>query len=159
MTKYTIKPIRTTLIRAWEYARGKREDYLEKLTRFSKYVALSIRRRLGANFFTIERIRENGYSEIAAILEKKGIKSIKFDVSCYNKPLPLKKTDRIVAASVRAIIRHLATYGIQKETQKGYIDYHLGDDNWLKGDFTIEASEESSVTVSLEVRKLNPLRN
>ncbi len=159
MTKYTIRPIRTMIKRGWEYTRVKRDDYLENLTRFSKFVRPMLHYGTKTRSLTIGEISRNGYSEIAKILEGKKIKSITFDIDYFNKPLPLKKTDRIIAASVRAIIRHLATYGIQKETQKGFIEYHLGYDNWLRSDFSIEASQGSSVTVSLGVGKHKPLRD
>lgn len=153
MIKYTITPIRTMRKRGWEYARGKRHDYLEKLSRFSKYVTLLIRDGLGAKF-TTEEISKKHYLDIAAILKKKDVESIKFDISYCNGSLPLKKTDRIIAASVRAIIRHLATHGIQKDTQNGHIKYRLRGDKWLRSDFTIETSKEFLVTVKLALTRL-----
>ncbi len=159
MTKYTITPIRTTMKRGWQYLRGKSEDYLENLTSFSKYARTSIRSNLGKKTLTTEEIRGNGYSDIAIILGQKNIKSIKFEVDYCREDRLTNKTDRIMAASIRAVFRHLATYGIQKNTQNGYIDYHLGEDNWLRSDFTIEASEGSSLIVSLDIGKLKPPHN
>lgn len=156
--KYTITPIRTTLRRGFGHLLGLRNDYLKGLSLFSKDLMRSLRYDTPSPSITIktEEIATTGYPGIAKALEQKGIETISFTL-VLRPYLPKWKTERIIAASVRTAIRHLATHGAKTGKEQGYLDYFLGEKRSLCNTITIEATDPSSPTVNFEVFEAKPL--
>lgn len=159
----TITPLRTEIRRGLEHSLALRKDYLKGLSKFSITVISLDFRGENREKITTDEISKLGFGEIARILERKGIKSIEFLIDNRTVFHRRKSYEKLVASSVRAAIRHLATYGNKEGLQRGFIDRRLSPDDesgvllmniFISSEIKIEAANESSVKVSFEIFEL-----
>jgi hypothetical protein len=161
--RLTVYPLLTKIRRGLGHSLTLRKDYLKGLSSFSTNVISSHGRGKTNKTVTIEDISEQGFPEIARILEKKRIKSIEFMVDNRTYFHRRKSYKQLIASSVRAAIRHLATYGKKDGLQRGFTDRRLSPDDesgvlimntFISSEIKIEAANESSVKVTFEIFEL-----
>lgn len=161
--KFTVTPLRTVIRRGGGHCLARRKDYLKGLNNFSFTVISSNSLGKTRKNITTKEISKQGFGKIARILEQKGIKSIEFIIDNRTPFYRRKSFDRLIASSVRAAIRHLATFGMRKDLERGFIDCNLGHDSEsgilltntiISSDIKIETAKESHVIVTFEIFEL-----
>jgi hypothetical protein len=84
------------------------------------------------------------------------IRSVRFNLKHFDFYLPAEESQAIIAASLRAAIRNLATYKSPEKEQQCSFFASAGYHRWIKAYLTIKAENPQRPEVIIEVYKDEP---